>query len=436
MNGLAIPTTNISEASTGEVLAKERRPRIGIYETSRVTNGLSKYFEQILEDIDLKDYEIVLFCHTMLPYSLRDGVRKVFLSEESATDSIAGNLLVESHRKKTRWRTLFGRCWRAVTPAPLKLWAGYLRDAIRLARLFRSSPVDLMHIQLVGAEQAALAARLAGIPKVLGTFQIDSSQSRPRDLLLEMVSNHCLDRGIAVSESTRADWIKRTFLKPARVCTIPNGVDPVRVQRRTDSRTARIRLGFPSKVDVLLIGNVGRLVPQKGHTYLLQAIALLAPIYPDLYLVIAGDGPLRQELVEEAAALRIADRTRFLGHHADVQGVLDALDIFALPSLWEALPFALLEAMAAGLPAVGTTVAGVPEAITDGETGLLVPPADHRQFASALKTLIAAPDLRAKFGTAARQKVINQYDVNRQTPQIFQIYSEMLDSANGKGVSV
>jgi len=387
---------------------------------------VSKYVEKLLEAINVDDYEVILFCLATGPYHPRDGVHQVFLPEESTTNSIAGDVPVESRGRKKRWRKLPGRCWQALSPAPLRLWTGYLRDAIRLARLFRLWPVDLIHIQLAGADQAALAARLARISKVVGTFHIDSSRSRIRDLPLEMLSNHCLDRGIAVSEATKSDWVHRTFLKPDRVHVIPNGVDPATVRRRTDSRTARLRLGLPRTVDGLFVGTVGRLVPQKGHTYLLQAIALLAPCYPDLYLVIAGDGPLRQDLLEQAASLGIADRTLFLGHQDDVQGVLDALDIFALPSLWEAMPFALLEGMAASLPSVGTGVAGVPEAISHGQTGFLVPPADHRQFARALKTLIDSPDLRAKFGTAARNKVINHFDVNRQMQQLFQVYREML----------
>jgi glycosyltransferase involved in cell wall biosynthesis len=426
MSELAISVEKEPNGSKCESVAKHRRPRIGIYETSRVTNGLSRYFEKILEDVDLKNYEIVLFCHPTTPYHPRDEIQKVFLSQESTSDSGADSATGESRGSRKIWRKYLGRCWRAVCPAPLRLWAGYLREAVRLARLFRAWPVDLMHMQLVGAEEAALGARLAGIPKILGTFQIDSSQSRIRDLVLETVSNHCLDHAIAVSESTRSDWVKRTFLRPDRVRTIPNGVDPTTVKRRTDFRTARHRLGLPLSVDGLVVGTVGRLVTQKGHTHLLKAIALLAPSYPDLHLVIAGDGPLEQGLQEEAAALGIANRTFFLGHQDDFQGVLDALDIFALPSLWEALPFALLEGMASGLPSVGTTVAGVPEAISHGETGFLVPPADHQQFARALKNLIDAPDLRAKFGTAARAKVINQFDVNRQIQQLFQVYQEML----------
>jgi len=426
MNELAISLEKESDETKCEFMARRRRPRIGLYDPSRGTNGVSKYVEMILHGINIDEYEVILFCRATSPYHPRDGVHKVILAEESTTDSIAGHVPVEERMRKKRWQEFLSRCWRAISPAPLRLWAGYLRDAVGLARLFRLWPVDLIHVQLAGAEEAALAARLAGISKVVGTFHIDSSRSRIRDLVLEMVTNHCLDLGIAVSESTRSDWVQRTFLKPDRVHTIPNGVDPTKVQRRTDTRTARLQIGFPPMVDGLVVGTVGRLVPQKGHTYLLQAIALLAPSYPDLYLVIAGDGPLRQDLLDEASSLAISNRTLFLGHQDDVQGVLDALDIFALPSLWEAMPFALLEGMAAGLPSVGTAVAGVPEAISHGETGFLVPAADFRQFARALKVLIESPDLRSRFGTAARQKVINHFDVNRQMQQLFQVYREML----------
>src|SRR5204863_5569267 len=114
--------------------------------------------------------------------------------------------------------------------------------------------------------------------------------------------------------------------------------------RRSGVAEARRRLGWPD-TDSLVIGGVGRLDQAKGFGYLLEAVALLAQAYPHLTVALAGQGPLRQTLVEQASRLGISERVRLLGYCADVQQVYDALDVFVLPSLCEALPYALLEAM-------------------------------------------------------------------------------------------
>src|SRR5207253_6549325 len=133
-------------------------------------------------------------------------------------------------------------------------------------------------------------------------------------------------------------------------------------------------------------------------------------------------GPLRKELEAEATRHGVADRVRFLGFQSDVQLPLDALDVFAMPSRCEALPYALLEAMATELPAVGAAVGGVPEVIVPGQTGFVVPPRDPDALAASLRTLLKDADLRRWMGAAGRERVVRDFherDMVRKTIELY-----------------
>jgi glycosyltransferase involved in cell wall biosynthesis len=315
-------------------------------------------------------------------------------------------------------------------PPAVRLWAGFARDARRLAKIFRRNPVDLLHTHNVGFEESPVAARLAGVPRVVGTFHVDPTydlhraHDGARHRLLEMLSNRCLDRAVAVSRDTKHAWVSRTHLPAERVVTIPNGIDPDQFRRRTGRAEARRELGLPERA--LMVGGVGRLDWAKGFEYLLKAVASLAGAYPDLHLALAGEGPLRPDLEQAAAELGITHRVHFLGFHRDVQPVYDALDVFALPSLCETQGYAHLEAMATELPAVGTTVGGVPEVIVHDETGFLARPRDPVSLAAALRPLLDSPDLRHRFGRAGRERVERRFHERDMVRRTIGLYRGLL----------
>ncbi|ETX27781.1 glycosyltransferase [Roseivivax isoporae] len=157
---------------------------------------------------------------------------------------------------------------------------------------------------------------------------------------------------------------------------------------------------------------VGRLARVKGVALLLRAVAALAERVPDLHLTLIGDGPDRAGLEAEARALGIAERCTFLGYRgqAEVAEALGHADLFVLPSFAEGVPVVLMEAMAAGLPVVTTRIAGVPELVEDGVSGLLVAPGDAGRLADALARLLADPGERARMGAAGRARVAAEHD--------------------------
>ena len=320
--------------------------------------------------------------------------------------------------------------FRRAVPAFARCWAGFHRESSRLASRLRSTSVDILHTQNTGCEEMPVAARWAGLPRVLGTFHVDSTYDLERvrsgltHRVLEWYSNRSLHRAIAVSEATKRDWMRRTGIAAKRVVTIHNGIDPDDFRRRQPIESARGQLGLPR--DAVVLGGLGRLDPAKGFGDLVEALALLHTEFPQLYVAIAGAGPLRESLAALAAARSVASRFILLGFQPDVNLVLDACDVFVLPSLCEALPFALLEAMAHELPAVGTGVGGVPEVIVPGETGFVTPPRDPQALAAALRPLVASAQLRERLGRAGRERVQRHFHERDMIRKTVDVYRELV----------
>ncbi len=397
------------------------RPRIGIFAPGSGQTGPWRYTHSILAGIDPGEFDVSVFCDIHGEYTLRPWVRVVRLGGQGS-----GSGGDTSTSPPPAPRRLLGY----QLPTAVCVWLGFVRTAHRLAGLIRQRPLDLFHTQNTGCEESPVAARLAGVPRVLGTFHVDSSYDLHRQRsgathrILEHVSNHCLDAAIAVSRATKRDWVRRTHIPGERVVTIYNGIDPDRFRRQRSRSDARGQLGLPA--DVLVVGGVGRLDEAKGFSHLIAAAARLRAEFPGLVVAITGDGPMRKSLEAEAVREGVEDVVRFLGFRSDVQLVLDALDVFVLPSLCEAHPYALLEAMATKLPAVGTAVGGVPETIVDGITGFVVPPRNSDRLAVAIRTLLLDPDLRLRLGEAARDRVIREFDERITVRRTIQLYRDLL----------
>lgn len=165
-----------------------------------------------------------------------------------------------------------------------------------------------------------------------------------------------------------------------------------------------------------------RLHSQKGHTYLLQAAALL----PGLVFALAGDGPDRGTLESQARTLGLEGRVRFLGQRGDIARLLAVCDLFVLPSLYEGLPVSVLEAMAAGKPIVATDIGGTNEAVVHGETGLLVSPGNHHELAAAIQRMLDDKGLSAKCIEAGKTRVHDWFSSAAMARGVAGVYDELL----------
>jgi glycosyltransferase involved in cell wall biosynthesis len=198
---------------------------------------------------------------------------------------------------------------------------------------------------------------------------------------------------------------------------------PVSRERALSARNA---LGLPD--NAVVFGTIGRLSAQKGHAFLLDAAREVLATHAAARLLIVGDGDLLAPLREQAHALGIADRTVFAGHRTDVPDLLGVLDVFCISSLYEGTPLALFEAMAAGKAIVSTAVDGCREVLSEGETGLLVPPQDAKALAAALGRVVADPKLRVALGMRARE-ASRLYDVRACVDAMQALYDVVLQES-------
>jgi glycosyltransferase involved in cell wall biosynthesis len=179
----------------------------------------------------------------------------------------------------------------------------------------------------------------------------------------------------------------------------------------------------------VIIGTAGRLVELKGIEYLLSAAAALRREFPSLRLEIAGSGPHRAKLEEAVALAGLQAQVKFLGWVDDLPSLLPRWDVFVMPSLEEGFPIAAMDAMAAGLPVIATSVGGIPELIEDGKTGWLVPPRDADALTSRVRLLLGNPEMRLNMGVAGNARVRDCFSATQMTKSFDQLYVELLDGA-------
>jgi glycosyltransferase involved in cell wall biosynthesis len=230
-------------------------------------------------------------------------------------------------------------------------------------------------------------------------------------------------RVVASAKSVREFYVRQVHANPTKVEVIYNAVDWAQLQTTTGRHEMRASLGLPSEAPVA--GVIARLTEQKGHRYLFEALAH-SPELGGMHLVVVGDGELREDLRQRAQALGVASRVHFVGVRRDLGDLLHAMDVFVLPSLWEGLPLSLVLAMGAGVPVVATNVAGVPEVVEDGRTGLLVPPADAPALGRALARLVTDPALGQRLGPAARAAVRTRFGMDGYVASVAALYDRLL----------
>ena len=296
----------------------------------------------------------------------------------------------------------------------------------RIADLLRADRPDVLHTHQCGALlYAGRAARRAKVPVVVHTEHGKHYADRWRTRFLGRFAARAARRVFAVSEDIRRELRDCGIVPPGKVACVPNGVDVDRFEV-TDHRTS-LRREFGLPADVPVIGTVGRLTALKRQDVLLQGFARLQ--LPTARLLIVGDGPAREELVNLAARLGVTDRVVFAGYRERPERALAAMDAFALTSDSEGMPLAILEAWAAGKPVVATRVGGVPELIADGRTGLLFPAGDDAALARLLDRLLADPLLAARLGAAGRQTVRDRYDTRVMAATYLRHYRDLLRSS-------
>ncbi len=295
----------------------------------------------------------------------------------------------------------------------------------RVRRAIAAADPEVVHTQLEFAAVLGIpAARRLGLPTVATLHTLDAPPPRSRLAWHFRAMAWALRRArrvIAVSEITRHHYLERARLRPERVVTLYNGIDPTVFQLGPEARVeARAEFGFDPAAPVLITVAVQR--EPKGIQHMLAALPQVAAAFPAVRYLLVGDGPYRGALEEEAARLGLSGRVVFAGARDDVARLLAGADLFVLPSLTEALPTVLAEAMAAGLPIVATTVGGIPEMVRHGEAALLVPPKEPEALAEAVTRLLANPRQAAAMGRSGRRLVAAHFDIRTQAQALADDY--------------
>lgn len=297
---------------------------------------------------------------------------------------------------------------RGFEPEVFRLSGALDWDCVRsLLEVVDRRGVKVLHShEFTMAFYCSVISRLRGLPHVTtmhGSSRMLLKWTRRLALRLAFRSS----RVVAVSSDTRQHLVDTLRLPDSRVTTIPNGIR-VRPGAR---EPVRRELGL-MPTDILIVA-VGNLVPRKGHIHLLGALARLdrAGAPRNWHVAIAGRGDERERLLAFARDAGFADHVHLLGHRDDVPDIVSAADIFAMPSLWEGLPVALLEAMFLGKPVVASGVSGIPEAVHDGVHGFLTVPGDEESIGTALGRLLGDSDLRLRLGESARARAGDRFSV-------------------------
>ncbi len=301
---------------------------------------------------------------------------------------------------------------------------------VRLYRLVRKERFDVIESFTHHANLLSLpVAWAAGVPvRVAGHHgRIEQLPAWLCRLHTRVVNSRITSSLVAVSNRVQSYAIEVEAIAPEKIMVIPNR----HALRSPAQLSSNERAGYCQELglhpDGLLVFSVGRLTEQKGHIYLLEAIPGVIEQFPRTVFAIAGDGPLRAELEASAQRLGVSESVHFLGMRSDVPALLQMAHIFTLPSLWEGLPIALLEAMAAGLPVVATRVEGVDEVIVDGENGLLLPPADPESLKIALLRLLAQSDLRVNLGMAGKTLVQGSFSLDQMGKRYEDLFVRLLE---------
>jgi glycosyltransferase involved in cell wall biosynthesis len=338
-----------------------------------------------------------------------------------------GSLWEEASRRGVRLRQV-PDLRRAVAP---------LHDARALAwltRAFRREAFDLVHTHSSKAGiLGRLAAARAGVPlrvhSVHGWAMTPASGAPARMLytLLERLAARRSHALIAVSAAVRDAGLARGIGLPGDYEVIHGAVSAAPRTDAAERACLRRELGLP--LEAVVLGTIGRLDHAKDPLGTWEALSPLVEGDPNLWTVFVGDGPLRDALAGAIARAPGRERVRLAGLKPCAAAFLPAFDLFFLGSRWEGFPLAVLEAMACGLPVVAYRVAGIGEAVLDGETGFLVAPGDGALWRRRAGELAASREMRERFGAAARQRVTERFDLKDMLAGILALYDRWAVSA-------
>ncbi len=294
----------------------------------------------------------------------------------------------------------------------------------KLLKFIRLKKPHILHTYLFHANFIGrIAGRIAGIPITISSVRTMEKQ-KWHHVYLDMLTSWMVNKEICVSKDVE-EFTKKYAKVPAnKLTTIYNGInfEDTHVTKNTEDKKKELNINQFNPI----IGTVGHLTMVKGVNHLLRVFKLVLKSYSNACLLIAGDGPEEKKLKELTLRLNITDSVKFLGFREDALEIINIMDIFVLPSLWEGMPNVILEACALGKPVVSTSVGGAKEIIKHGETGFLVPVRNYKDLTKAIKTLIENPKKREEFGRKGKEFVLKNFSLDKMVKSTEKLYEQLI----------
>jgi len=329
---------------------------------------------------------------------------------------------------------------RGITHIPISISKKFSRNTIsEIVGILSKYSIDVLHTHGgVAGFYGRLAARKCGIPVIVHTLHgIHYLHYRNIVLkyvyvLLEKWFARFSDAVIYVCDSDKGLGKKYGLVPESKSIVIRNGVDFLILEKSKEKLSEKFDLRDELGIDLSqpIVGMIARLHRQKGIPYFLEAVRLLLQEIPGIQFLIAGGGPWKERLIEQKNRLGLGTSVHFLGERKDVPQLLSVFSVVVLSSLWEGLPYSLLEAGVLGKPVVATDVNGVKEIITDGKTGILVPARSPERLAEALRQLINNKDKAHRLGAALKDDIRERFSLLSMVDDVQNLYLRLIREKN------
>jgi len=334
----------------------------------------------------------------------------------------------------SRWIKLFGR--------PIVI----LLSIKRIIQIIRKENIDIVHAYNFAAGlSAGIAARICRLPMIICVHQdISDYISQSKNYFVRFISSIRkriilslwrfgsipLARKILPVSKYVSKSIQTIGIAPNKIEVVYNGLNFDRL-KQIDLQVKKLREEFNISDDIFLVGSVGRLVDIKGYEYLISAARALLEKCNYIKFILVGDGAQKEYLEKLVAENGLKDHIIFAGFRKNVPELLSSFDLFVLPSLSEGLPTVILEAMWAGVPVIATDIGGIPEIVTDGETGFLVKPKDPDALIEKMILYLRDRALRRQISYRAKEFVVKNFSVEQKVLRLNQIYTKLASASDG-----
>ena len=304
------------------------------------------------------------------------------------------------------------------------------RVVLRIWELLRTRDISIVHTYLY---HTSIVGRFlgwaAGVPVLLCSQRSTDDWRSWFHVALDRFTQSLVDGYVANCQAV-ADRLKNIEkITSEKIRVVRTGIEPLAVPSAQARQALRKEWNVPA--EAMVIGTVANLRPAKGHEALIEAAGKVLEEFPGTVFVWVGDGPLRRELESKIFRAGLEKNFRLLGFLENPVPAYGAFDLFALPSLWEGFPRALLEAMSVGLPIVATRVGGIQEILTDGSDARLVAPNDSDAFAAAMLSLLRFPEIRQSLGLKAQARFARENSLDRCVRETETLYRACLEKTRG-----